>query len=60
MKSHLVCRFEKLEVVFYKCYQKVQMNEQVYMALQVVKPGGDKKLEIYYEHILKLTNCLQH
>jgi len=43
-ESHLVCRFEKLEVVFYKCYQKVQMNEQVYMALQVVKPGGDKKL----------------
>jgi hypothetical protein len=44
MKSHLVCRFEKLEVVFYKCYQKVQTNEQMCMALQVIKQGGDEKL----------------
>jgi hypothetical protein len=60
MRSHLVCRFEKLEVVFYKCYQKVQTNEQVCMALQVIKQGGDEKLQVYYEHILKVTNCLQH
>jgi len=26
----------------------------------VVKQGREEKVEIYYEHILKLTNCLQH
>ncbi len=30
------------------------------MALRVVKQGGEEKVEIYYECILKLTNCLQH
>jgi len=29
IRTHLVCRFEKLEVAFYKCYRKVQMDEQV-------------------------------
>jgi hypothetical protein len=32
----------------------------VYMALQVIKQGGDEKVAIYYERILKLTNCFQH
>jgi hypothetical protein len=36
------------------------MNEEVYMALQVIKQGGDEKVKVYYEHILKLANCLQH
>jgi hypothetical protein len=30
------------------------------MPLQVIKQGRDEKVEIYYERILKLTNCLQH
>jgi len=60
LKAHLVYKFEKLEATFYKHYQKVQMDEQVYMALWVIKQGGDKKVDIYYEHILKLANCLQH
>jgi hypothetical protein len=30
------------------------------MALQVIKQGGDEKVEVYYERILKLTNYLQH
>jgi hypothetical protein len=34
------------------------MDEQVYMALQMIKWGGDIKVEVYYEHILNLTNCL--
>ncbi len=36
------------------------MNEEVYMPLQVRKQGGDEKVEVYYEHILKLTNWFQH
>jgi hypothetical protein len=36
------------------------MDEQMYMALQVIKQGGDKKVEVYYELILKLVNCFHH
>jgi hypothetical protein len=57
-RAHLVCRFEKLKATFCKCYQKLQMNKQVYMALRVIKQGGDNKVEVYYEYILNLTNCL--
>jgi hypothetical protein len=32
----------------------------VYMALWVIKQGWDKKVEVYYERILKLLNRLQH
>ncbi len=34
------------------------MDEQMYMALQMIKQGKDKKVELYYEHVLKLTNYL--
>jgi hypothetical protein len=34
------------------------MDEQVYMALWMIKQGGDKKVEVYYECILKLANYL--
>jgi hypothetical protein len=57
MGAHLVCKFEELEVAFCKHYWKVQMDEQVYMALWVIKQGGDKKVEVYYECILILANC---
>lgn len=30
------------------------------MALRVIKQAMDKKVEIYYEHLLKLVNCLNH
>ncbi len=33
------------------------MNEQVYMALRMIKQGGDEKVDVYYERILKLANC---
>jgi metal-sulfur cluster biosynthetic enzyme len=52
MQSHPICRFEDLEATFHKCYQKLQIDEQVYMALRVIKQNKDKKVEIYYEHIL--------
>ncbi len=34
------------------------MDEQVYMAFQMIKQGGDKKVEVYYECMLKLANYL--
>jgi hypothetical protein len=60
MRAHLICRFEKLETKFCKHYRKVQIDEQVYMPLRMIKQGGDEKVEVYYEHMLKLANCLQH
>jgi hypothetical protein len=58
MQVHPICKFEELEVTFCKCYQKVQIDEQVYMALWMIKQGQDKKVEVYYECILKLLNRL--
>jgi hypothetical protein len=37
MKAHAVCRFEELEATFYKHYRKVQMDEQVYITLRMIK-----------------------
>jgi hypothetical protein len=56
MQAHPVCKFKELEVAFYKNYQKVQIDEQVYMSLWVIKQGGDKKVQVYYERILKLLS----
>ncbi len=60
MQSHPSCIFLELEVAFYERYYIVQNDEQVYMALRVIKQGNDEKVEVYYERILKLANCLQH
>jgi hypothetical protein len=49
-----------LETAFCKRYHTVQNDEQVYMALRVIKHGSDEKVEVYYERILKVANCLQH
>ncbi len=50
----------KLEVAFCKHFRTIQNNEQVYMAFTVIKQSNDKKVEVYYERILKLVNRLQH
>jgi hypothetical protein len=34
-------------------------NEQVYMVFCVIKQGTAEKVEVYYERILKLANCLK-
>jgi hypothetical protein len=58
MRAHPICIFKELEVTFCKHYRKLQTNEQVYMALQMIKQGKDEKVEVYYECILKLAKCL--
>jgi hypothetical protein len=60
MQAHPIGKFKELQVVFCKHYQKVQTNEQVYIKLQMIKQGGNKKVEVYYDRILKLANYLQH
>ncbi len=58
MQSHSGYIFLELEATFCKQYCTVQNNEHVYMALKVIKHGNDEKVEVYYEQILKLANCL--
>jgi hypothetical protein len=36
------------------------MDKQVYMALRVIKQGGDEKVEVNYKCILKLANYFHH
>jgi hypothetical protein len=60
MQSHSKCTFVELEAAFYKQYPKVQIDEQVYMALRIIKQTSNKKMEVYYERILKLANYLKH
>ncbi len=44
---------------FYKWYEIVQIDEQVYMALKSIEQGPHEKLEVYYERIFKLPKNLQ-
>jgi hypothetical protein len=46
MQSHPKCFFVELEVVFCKQYWIMQIDEQVYMAIQVIKQGGTKKVKV--------------
>jgi hypothetical protein len=45
---------KELETTFYKRYRKVQNDEQVYMALCMIKQGTSKKMDVYYG-----WNCTQ-
>ncbi len=60
MRPHLVYKFEEIKATNFKRYWKVQIDEQMYMALRIIKQGGGKKAEVYYECILKLVNCFEH
>ncbi len=58
--SHPKCTFAKLEVAFGKRYRKMQIKKHEYMALRVIKQAMNEKVEVYYECILRLANCLNH
>jgi hypothetical protein len=47
MQTHLVCKFKELvQATFCKNYLEVYIDEQVYMAILVIKQGGDEKMEV--------------
>jgi hypothetical protein len=48
-----------LEQTFCEQYHNVQMDDQVYMILQIIKQGPSEVVEEYYKRILKLIKCLQ-
>jgi hypothetical protein len=51
--------FTKLEQTFYNWFKYMINNEQVYMQLKMFKQDHMEKMEVYYEHLMKLTNNLQ-
>ncbi len=55
LDAHLMNSKQLFLTIIGKCEQ---INKC--MALRVIKQIVDKKVEVYYEHILKLTNNLQH
>ncbi len=59
MLKFLDCTFFELTIFFYKCHQKTQNNEQIYMELKNIKRGEIKWVEVYYECIQKLAHGLQ-
>ncbi len=45
--------------MFYKRYQKIHNDKQLYMELKNIEQGKTKWVEVCYEHIQELTHGLQ-
>ncbi len=59
MQSHPSCIILKLEIAFCKRYCTIRNDEQIYIALRVIKQSNIEKVEVYYDWIFKLANCLK-
>jgi hypothetical protein len=59
VQDHPNCIFEKLEQMFYKCFQNVKNEKEVYMQLKNLQQQVGEWVEFYYERLLKLANYLQ-
>jgi hypothetical protein len=58
MKNHPHYRIVDLEHAFCKHYMIVYNDEQMYLQLNSLKHETTKKVHVYYERLLKLTNNL--
>jgi hypothetical protein len=58
VQDHPNYTFEELEQTFCKLFIIVKNNEEVYIQLHNIKQQTTKCVEVYYEHLLKLVNCL--
>jgi len=58
IQNHPNCTLEELEQTFCKWFKIVKNNEKVYMHLQNIQEQIIECVEVYYEHLLKLVNCL--
>jgi len=59
VEDHPNCTFEEFERAFCKWFKIVKNEEEAYMQLQNIQQQTTEHVEVYYEHLLKLTNCLQ-
>ncbi len=57
---HPKCTFSEFAQAFCKQLLKVQMDDQVYMHLQIVKHNLNERVEEYYEWIFTLANSFKH
>ncbi len=60
VNNHLDYTFNKFAQTFCRRYRKVQMNEQVYMTLRIIKQNLNERVEEYYEWIFTLASFFQH
>ncbi len=58
IQDHPNYTFEELEQAFCKQFKMVNNDEEVYMQLWNIQQPTIERVEIYYEHLLKLTNYL--
>jgi len=56
--DHPSCMFGKLEQVFCKWFQIMKNDEEIYMQLRNIQRQIAKCVEVYYEQLFELTNCL--
>jgi hypothetical protein len=58
MRNHPHYKFVDLEHAFCKHYMIVHNDEQMYLQFKNLKHETTKRVEVYYERLLKLTNSL--
>jgi hypothetical protein len=58
VSDHPNCIFEELEQAFFKRFITIKNDEEVHMQLRDIQQKTTKRVEVYYEHLLKLANCL--
>jgi hypothetical protein len=58
VEDHPNCTFKKLEEGFCKWFEIVKNGEEVYMQLQNIQQQIAKRVEVYYECLLKVANFL--
>jgi hypothetical protein len=58
VQDHPNFTFEKLEQTFCKWFKTLKNNEEVYMQLWNIQQPTIERVEVYYEHLIKLANFL--
>jgi hypothetical protein len=58
VSNHPNCIFEELEQAFFKRFITIKNDEEVHMQLCNIQQKIVERVKVYYEHLLKLTNCL--
>jgi hypothetical protein len=58
VQDHPNCTFKELEQAFCKCFWIVKNDEIFYKQLRNLQQLGEW-VEVYYDHLLKLADCLQ-
>jgi hypothetical protein len=57
-QDHPNFTFEKLEQTFCKWFKTLKNDKEVYMQLRNIQQQTIERVEVYYEHLIKLINFL--